>query len=73
MSRQQLQALLALAEQQPSLRRRLRLQGSWEHWLEQAHELGFAVTAADLRQAQDEERSQRFFSLSLLPAIRPLR
>lgn len=73
MSRQQLQALLSLAERHPQLRRRLRLQASWEHWLQQVQALGFAVSAADLEQVQHEERVQRFFRCSQLPAIRPLR
>lgn len=72
MSRQQLQALLALAEQEPDLRRPLRLQGSWEHWLEKVQALGFQITAADLQQAHDEDQAQRFFDSSQLPTIRPL-
>lgn len=73
MSRQQLQALLTLAEQQRGLRHRLRLQGSWEHWLQQARALGFQITVADLQQACHEDHAQRFFNSSQLPAIRPLR
>lgn len=73
MSRQQLQALLALAERQPRLRRQIRLQGNWQDWLQQVQALGFAITAADLQQAQEEERSTQFFTRSQLPKIRPLR
>jgi len=74
MTRQQLQALLAVAEQQPELRRCLRLQDdSWELWLKQVQALGFAVTAADLQQAQLEERMRCFFRSSQLPSIRSLR
>ena len=73
MSRQQLQALLARAEREPGLRRQLRLQGSWERWLQQVQALGFAITAADLQQAHQEARSARFLESCQLPLIRPLR
>lgn len=73
MTRQQLQALLVVAEQHPELRRRLRFQDSWELWLKQVQALGFAVTAADLQQVQGEERMRRFFRSSQLPRIRSLR
>ena len=72
MSRQQLQALLARAEREPQMRRLLRLQGSWQLWLEQARALGFQITAADLHQAHDEDHVQRFFNRSQLASIRPL-
>lgn len=73
MSRQQLQALLVLAEQHPELRLRLRLRASWRLWLQQVQALGFDVTAADLKLVHDEERLQRFLSRSQLPMIRTLR
>jgi len=73
MARQQLQALVALAESTPALRRQLRWPGSWQAWLDRARALGFQVTAADLQQACAEERQATGFGQRRLPPIRPLR
>jgi hypothetical protein len=73
MSRDQLVALLKLAEDSPDLRHRLRFTGDWHAWLQQAHRLGFAVTATDLQQACAAESSSSFLRSSQMPAIRPLR
>jgi hypothetical protein len=72
MARQQLQALVALAECTPALRRHLRWQGSWQAWLNRVRALGFSVTAADLQQACVEERQVTFLGQSRVPPIRPL-
>lgn len=73
MSLQQLRALVALAERTPSLRRRLRWQGSWPSWLQQARQLGFSVSAADLRHLHELERQAALLDQSQIPAIRRLR
>ncbi|MFZ9230161.1 MAG: hypothetical protein ACO23C_03500 [Prochlorococcaceae cyanobacterium] len=73
MSLQQLRALVALAERTPALRRALRWQGSWPCWLQQAQELGFSVSEADLRHLHELERQAALLDQSQIPAIRRLR
>ncbi|NDC35566.1 MAG: Nif11-like leader peptide family natural product precursor [Synechococcaceae bacterium WB9_2_112] len=73
MSRQQLHALVAAIEAQPSLRRHLRACSSWEQWLEQVNALGYGITRLDLLRAQREERVAQFLMGSTLEPIRSLR
>ena len=73
MSQDQLLQLLRAAEASPSLRRRLRLVGSWEQWLALARRLGYRIDADDLRLAERQDQASWFLGRSQLAPIRPLR
>ena len=70
MSQDQLLQLLRAAEASPSLRRKLRLVGSWDQWLVLARRLGYRIDAADLRQAERQDQASGFLDRSQLAPFR---
>ncbi len=72
MSREQLQRLVRDAEAQPLLRAQLRGVCDWGELSLRASALGYAVSRADLSQANQEDAAGRFLEQARIEPVRDL-